>query len=57
DNIESTDFAKFVVRDVDAHREAATAWLNAGSSKEREDLFKATGIRYSELLRLDYWNP
>ncbi|RPD61515.1 hypothetical protein L227DRAFT_585676 [Lentinus tigrinus ALCF2SS1-6] len=57
DNIESTEFAKFVVRNVDDHREAAMAWKDADSPQEREDLFKATGIRYSELLRLDYWNP
>ncbi|OSD00157.1 hypothetical protein PYCCODRAFT_1371822 [Trametes coccinea BRFM310] len=57
DDIENTDVDSFPLRSMKAHREAATAWLHANSTAEREQLFKTTGIRYTELLRLPYWNP
>lgn len=39
------------------HRAAAQAWKDAATEEEREAQFKATGIRWSELLRLPYWDP
>ncbi len=39
------------------HVEHAKQWLDAQTDKDREDLFKQYGIRWSELLRLDYWDP
>ena len=44
-------------RDLATHRAAAMAWRDAESTFEREELFHRTGIRWSELLRLSYWNP
>lgn len=38
------------------YRKRATAWLDADKSK-RQSLLKQYGIRYSELLMLEYWNP
>jgi hypothetical protein len=35
----------------------ADAWLNAPSKATRTRIFKETGIRWSELLRLPYWDP
>ena len=35
----------------------AEEWLAAPSKTERERIFKRTGIRWSELLRLSYWDP
>lgn len=35
----------------------AIAWRNAVSKTAREALAKATGIRWSKLLDLEYWNP
>ena len=32
-------------------------WLAAPSKTERERIFKRTGIQWSELLRLSYWDP
>ena len=55
DEVECTD--TFPPRDLHAHRAAATAWRDASSTLEREQLFKTNGIRWSELLRLPYWNP
>ncbi|KAI0323532.1 hypothetical protein GY45DRAFT_1264415 [Cubamyces sp. BRFM 1775] len=57
DNVEETDPANFKARDRDEHRAAAKAWLDAETTLEREALLIKTGVRYSELLRLDYWNP
>ncbi|KIJ10610.1 hypothetical protein PAXINDRAFT_16444 [Paxillus involutus ATCC 200175] len=36
---------------------AAQHWRDAVTKKERENIFKETGIRWSELLRLPYWDP
>jgi hypothetical protein len=34
---------------------AAEVWLEAKSETDREAIFEETGVRYSELLRLEYW--
>lgn len=39
------------------HRRHAEAWRNAKTSNEREDLYRRFGVRWSELLRLPYWDP
>lgn len=57
DDIEETDPAHFPPRDLHAHRETAIAWRDATSTQERKLIFDNTGIRWSELLRLEYWNP
>ena len=43
--------------DANEHRRIANMWKNAGSTTEREAIAKEYGIRYSELLRLPYWDP
>ncbi len=35
----------------------AVHWREALSEQERKDIFDVTGLRWSELLRLDYWDP
>ncbi|KAI0351849.1 hypothetical protein OH77DRAFT_1498274 [Trametes cingulata] len=57
DNVENVDPSTFVPRDLVQHRAHAQEWLEAQTTLERELLFERTGVRYSELLRLDYWNP
>ncbi|KAI0323541.1 hypothetical protein GY45DRAFT_1264393 [Cubamyces sp. BRFM 1775] len=57
DDVEATDYAAFKPRDLEQHRANAKAWLEAQSTFEREELFRQTGVRHSELLRLEYWNP
>ncbi|EIW56596.1 uncharacterized protein TRAVEDRAFT_127575 [Trametes versicolor FP-101664 SS1] len=57
DGVENTDPATFEPRDLEKHRADAKAWLDARTTFEREKLFQSTGVRYSELLRLPYWNP
>ncbi|THV01678.1 hypothetical protein K435DRAFT_654794 [Dendrothele bispora CBS 962.96] len=51
------DPSSFHPRDPEKHRKVAQAWLAAKTSDERDEIFKRTGIRWSELLNLPYWNP
>ncbi|KAJ3558229.1 hypothetical protein NM688_g1044 [Phlebia brevispora] len=41
----------------DQHRLAATQWRNATSKAEQDRLLRQNGVRWSELLRLPYWDP
>lgn len=45
------------LRTYEDQRKAAEKWKNAGTIEERDAAFAASGVRYSELLRLEYWNP
>ncbi|KAG1850991.1 hypothetical protein C8R48DRAFT_612869 [Suillus tomentosus] len=51
------DFEKWEPRNKVTLREYAEQWRDAATSSERERLFKAHGVRYSELWRLPYWDP
>ncbi|KAL5499154.1 hypothetical protein ACEPAH_1672 [Sanghuangporus vaninii] len=44
-------------RNASTMREHAMSWLVASSEKERDDMEKRTGVRWSELWRLPYWDP
>lgn len=44
-------------RDWKEHLCEAERWKNASSSNEREKVFKRHGLRWTELLRLPYWDP
>ncbi|OSD08116.1 hypothetical protein PYCCODRAFT_1358106 [Trametes coccinea BRFM310] len=57
DDVENTDIDAIPRRVLSEHRAAAERWLHAESTAERTALFNSNGIRYSELLRLPYWNP
>ncbi|KIK78951.1 hypothetical protein PAXRUDRAFT_162628, partial [Paxillus rubicundulus Ve08.2h10] len=37
--------------------EAATQWRDAQMQKDHNKIFKETGVQWSELLRLPYWDP
>ena len=39
------------------HLEAAKAWRDAPNKLQRARLYKRNGVRWSELLRLPYWDP
>lgn len=39
------------------HLAAAIQWRDAETKQERDRIFKDTGVRWSELLRLPYWDP
>ncbi|KAJ4493946.1 hypothetical protein C8J55DRAFT_416731 [Lentinula edodes] len=44
-------------RDLEEHRKVASLWRDAPSIADRDKIFKDYGVRWSELLRLPYWNP
>ncbi|KAI0055727.1 hypothetical protein BV25DRAFT_1873038 [Artomyces pyxidatus] len=56
-NIEDLDRRNWPLRDSTEHRRHASSWRNASTSEERGNLFKLYGVRWSELLRLPYWDP
>ena len=47
----------FVARDPAKHRENAQAWRRCNSDASRSRFVKQTGVRWSELLRLPYFDP
>jgi hypothetical protein len=54
--IENFDRATWPLRDPQEHRQIAREWLDA-DTHARQLIFKQTGVRWSELLELPYWNP
>ncbi|KAH9920694.1 uncharacterized protein B0H18DRAFT_880904 [Fomitopsis serialis] len=57
DQIEELDETQWPVRDLDLHRQRAMEWRDAPSEAVREAIFQAEGLRFTELLRLSYWDP
>jgi ssDNA-binding Zn-finger/Zn-ribbon topoisomerase 1 len=47
----------FISRDEDEHRQNALDWRRCISDAERDRFAKRTGVRWSELLRLPYFDP
>lgn len=56
-SINDLDSATWPRRDCATFRHLAEEWRTASTERERERLFKASGIRYSSLLDLPYWQP
>ncbi|KNF05857.1 hypothetical protein PSTG_00851 [Puccinia striiformis f. sp. tritici PST-78] len=44
-------------RMIKGHQAESEAWKSAKTHTERETLFKKSGLRYSILNELPYWNP
>lgn len=57
DQVENIVRASWPQRDLAEHRARAKDWRDASTIIEREALFDTYGIRWSELLRLPYWDP
>ncbi len=57
DDIDDIDTFSWQTRTLDEHRKQAEAWRDAVSEEARQALFDTHGIRYSEFLRLPYWDP
>ncbi|KAJ3545248.1 hypothetical protein NM688_g5647 [Phlebia brevispora] len=57
DNIEDLDWRHWPSRTCEQHRHIATSWLLAETVEERANIYKTHGIRWTELLRLPYWDP
>ena len=57
DKIESFDIESWPKRTAEKHRKHALAWKKAKTSIEKREITKEYGVRFSELLRLSYWDP
>jgi hypothetical protein len=56
-DINNTEFSTWRHVTYLEHLEAAKAWRDAPSKSKRKQLYKKNGVRWSELLRLSYWDP
>jgi hypothetical protein len=56
-DIEDFDVTKWKPRDLLNHRTEAEAWRKAKTSQDKQLIEERSGIYWSELLRLPYWNP
>ncbi|TFY82685.1 hypothetical protein EWM64_g1325 [Hericium alpestre] len=57
DRIEEFDRERWPTRDPEEHIRLATAWKNAKTPDDQQHIYETYGLRWSELLRLPYWNP
>ena len=57
DDINNLEHWNWEPRNRNDHLAHAAEWLAAKTEKKREELLKAAGVRWSELLRLPYWDP
>ncbi|KAG1893136.1 uncharacterized protein F5891DRAFT_963419 [Suillus fuscotomentosus] len=56
-DITDFDCKKWRRHTLEEHKAAAEEWVNAESKVECDKIFKQHGVRWSELLRLPYWDP
>ncbi|KZS99482.1 uncharacterized protein LAESUDRAFT_611501, partial [Laetiporus sulphureus 93-53] len=56
-DIENVNWWTWPARTLDHHRHHAQKWRLAHSEDERTKIYDGTGVRWSELLRLPYWDP
>ncbi len=57
DDAENLQFDAWPKRTYDEHVRHARSWKQAGDSNTREKLFNRHQVRWSEFLRLPYWDP
>ena len=51
------DLTKWIPRSLQRHRDYAQTWRDAATEDEQNAIYKRYGVRWSELLRLPYWDP
>jgi hypothetical protein len=56
-DIDNLDRSQWPPRDVEAHRKHAHSYRDAPTLEERQRVFDQFGVRWTELLRLPYWDP
>lgn len=57
DDIDILECLEWPAKDIVHIRHYAELWKKASNEKQRSLHFEASGLRYSPLLRLPYWNP
>nr|VWO97862.1 Uncharacterized protein [Ganoderma boninense] len=56
-DIEELDYRNWSHRSLEEHRRIAAEWRDAATEAAQDDIYDTHGIRWSELLRLPYWDP
>ncbi|KAJ3720318.1 hypothetical protein C8R42DRAFT_582858 [Lentinula raphanica] len=56
-DIHNLDSSTWPIRDIETHKLQANLWRDAPSEAARHQIYENHGMRWSELLRLPYWNP
>ncbi|KAF9521453.1 hypothetical protein CPB83DRAFT_778715 [Crepidotus variabilis] len=56
-DIDDFDYPNWPKRTQEEHRRMAEEWKSAPSEAVRDKVFERSGIRWSQLLRLPYWDP
>ncbi|KIK38450.1 hypothetical protein CY34DRAFT_108662 [Suillus luteus UH-Slu-Lm8-n1] len=56
-DIDNLDRCQWPPRDVEIHRRHACSYRDAPTLEERQRIFDQFGVRWTELLRLPYWDP
>ncbi|KAG1877161.1 hypothetical protein C8R48DRAFT_768708 [Suillus tomentosus] len=56
-DIDNVDQSQWPSHDVETHCKHASAYRDAAMLEERQRLFDQFGVRWTELLRLPYWDP
>ncbi|PCH37297.1 hypothetical protein WOLCODRAFT_51862, partial [Wolfiporia cocos MD-104 SS10] len=56
-DIKNLEWWNWSVRTCDKHRHDAEQWHLAQNESKRLSIYNETGVRWSELLRLLYWDP
>ena len=56
-DLDVLDEQHFSPRTAEEVHQLAEAWKKARTTRERELLYHQNGVRYSELLHLNYWDP
>lgn len=57
EDMDNLDYHSWKSRSWAEHLDIAKQWRDAQSEKARADLYVKHGVRWSELLRLPYWDP
>lgn len=56
-DVDNLEVNSWPIRTREEHRQAACDWKNAMSTATRLKLYRQNGVRWSEFLRLPYWDP
>jgi hypothetical protein len=56
-DINNIDWTSWEMRDHRTHLEQALKWQSARTKQKKQKIFSEYGVRWSELLRLPYWDP
>nr|VWO94193.1 STE/STE11/BCK1 protein kinase [Ganoderma boninense] len=55
--IEELDYRNWARRSGEEHRKIAEQWRDAATEETQDEIYDTFGVRWSELLRLPYWDP